>query len=144
MQSCKVMRQMLGQPRRAGRRHGEAVPDTASDETGRTLHEHPGTGSAKLMAGTGGLLEAALTRQNLGCAKTVMTSNSRTARCGSACRVVWQGCSRLWLHPMPIAFCLLMSLFRGWNVRECANSHVFPDQNGIQECFFVLRTHFFP
>ena len=65
MQSCKVMRQMLGQPRRAGRRHGEAVPDTASDETGGTLHEHPDTGSVKLMAGTGGLLEAALTRQNL-------------------------------------------------------------------------------
>jgi RNA-directed DNA polymerase len=29
------------------------------------LHEHPDTGSAKQLAGTGGLLEAALTRQNL-------------------------------------------------------------------------------
>jgi RNA-directed DNA polymerase len=65
MQSCKVMRQMPGQPGRAGRRHGEAGSDTASDETGSTLHEHPDTGSAKSMAGTGGLLEAALTRQNL-------------------------------------------------------------------------------
>ena len=65
MQSHKVMRQMPGQPGRAGRRHGEAGPDTASDETRGTLHEHPATGSAKPIAGTGGLLEAALTRQNL-------------------------------------------------------------------------------
>ena len=59
------MRQKPGQPGRAGRRHGEAGPDTASDETGGTLHEHPATGSAKSKAGTGGLLEKALTRQNL-------------------------------------------------------------------------------
>jgi RNA-directed DNA polymerase len=65
MQNCKVMRQMPGQPGRAGRRHGEAGPETASDETGSTLHEHPDTGSAKSKAGTGGLLERALTRQNL-------------------------------------------------------------------------------
>ena len=65
MQSHKVMRQMPERSGRAGRRHGEAGPDTASDETGGTLHEHPQTGSAKQMAGTGGLLEAALTRQNL-------------------------------------------------------------------------------
>ena len=65
MQSHNVMRQMPGQPGRAGRRHGEAGPDTASDETGGTLHEHPATGSAKPIAGTGGLLQAALTRQNL-------------------------------------------------------------------------------
>ena len=50
---------------RVERRHGEARPETASDETGSTLHEHPGTGSAKSKEGTGGLLEAALTRQNL-------------------------------------------------------------------------------
>ena len=65
MQSHKVMRQMPEQSGRAGRRHGEAGPDTASDETRGTLHEHPATGSAKPIAGTGGLLEAALTRQNL-------------------------------------------------------------------------------
>ena len=65
MQSCKVMRQMPVQAGRAGRRFGEAGPETASDETGGTLHEHPNTGSAKPMAGTGGLLEAALARQNL-------------------------------------------------------------------------------
>ena len=65
MQSHKVMRQMPERSGRAGRRHGEAGPDTASDETRGTLHEHPETGSAKQSAGTGGLLEAALTRQNL-------------------------------------------------------------------------------
>jgi RNA-directed DNA polymerase len=65
MKSCKVMRQMPGQPGRAGRRHGEAGPDTASDETGSTLHEHPDTGSANSKEGTGGLLEGALTRENL-------------------------------------------------------------------------------
>jgi len=65
MQSHKVMRQMPERSGRAGRRHGEAGPDTASDETGGTLHEHPDTGSAKQLAGTGGLLEAALMRQNL-------------------------------------------------------------------------------
>ena len=65
MQSHKVMRQMPERSGRAGRRHGEAGPDTASDETRVTLYEHPATGSAKPIAGTGGLLEAALTRQNL-------------------------------------------------------------------------------
>ena len=65
MQSCKVMRQMPVQAGRAGMGFGEAGPETASDETASTLHEHPGTGSAKSKEGTGGLLEAALTRQNL-------------------------------------------------------------------------------
>ncbi len=65
MQSHKVMRQMPERSGRAGRRHGEAGPDTASDETRGTLHEHPDTGLAMQIAGTGGLLEAALTRQNL-------------------------------------------------------------------------------
>ena len=65
MQSHKVMRQMPVQAGRVERRHGEAGPETASDETGGTLHEHPDTGSAKSKEGTGGLLEVALTRQNL-------------------------------------------------------------------------------
>ena len=62
MQSCKVMRQMPVQAGRAGMGFGEAGPETASDETASTLHEHPGTGSAKSKEGTGGLLEAALER----------------------------------------------------------------------------------
>lgn len=65
MESCKVMRQMPGQPGLAGRKPGEAGCEPAGDETGGTFHEHPGTGSAKSKTGPGGLLEAALTRQNL-------------------------------------------------------------------------------
>jgi len=55
MQSYKVMRQKPGQPGRAGMRHGEAGPETVSDETGGTLHEHPGTGMGSFKVGTGGL-----------------------------------------------------------------------------------------
>ena len=79
MQSCKVMRQMPGRPGRADRRHGEAGPETASDETGGTLHEHPATGSAKPKASTGGLLEAALTRQNLQAAFKRVKANKGAA-----------------------------------------------------------------
>ena len=61
----KAMRQMLGQPGRVGVARGEARRDPASDEACGPLSEHPGTGSAKQRAGTGGLLVAALTRQNL-------------------------------------------------------------------------------
>lgn len=59
------MRQMLGQPGRVGVVLGEARRDLASDEACGPPLEHPRTGSAKQPAGTGGLLEAALTRQNL-------------------------------------------------------------------------------
>ena len=45
--------------------HGEAVRDLISDEASGPPREHPDTGSARQPAGTGGLLEAALTRQNL-------------------------------------------------------------------------------
>lgn len=45
--------------------HGEAGRDLISDEACGPPREHPATGLAKPMAGTGGLLEAALTRQNL-------------------------------------------------------------------------------
>ncbi|GAB4211569.1 MAG: hypothetical protein Fur007_02070 [Rhodoferax sp.] len=79
MQNCKVMRQMPGQPGRAGRRHGEAGPDTPSDETGGTLHEYPDKGLAKQTAGTGGLLEVALTRQNLQTAWRKVKTNKGAA-----------------------------------------------------------------
>ena len=79
MQSCKVMRQKPGQPGRAGRRRGEAGPETASDETGGTLHEHPDTGLAKSTASTGGLLESALTRQNLQAAWKRVKANKGAA-----------------------------------------------------------------
>jgi RNA-directed DNA polymerase len=61
----KAMRQMLGQPGRVGVARGEAVRDLISDEAGGPPREYPDTGSAPSKAGTGGLLEAALTRQNL-------------------------------------------------------------------------------
>ncbi|MDR3369010.1 group II intron reverse transcriptase/maturase [Rhodoferax sp.] len=79
MQNCKVMRQKPGQPGRAGRRHGEAGPDTASDETRGTLHKHPDTGSVNLKVGTGGLLEKALTRQNLQAAWKRVKANKGAA-----------------------------------------------------------------
>jgi RNA-directed DNA polymerase len=64
-QMSKAMRQMLEQSRRAGVARGEAACEPASDEACGPLFEHPSTGSATQTAGTGGLLEAALTRQNL-------------------------------------------------------------------------------
>ena len=57
----KAMRQMPGQPGRVGVARGEALCDLASDEACGPPLEHPRTGSAKQLAGTGGLLEAALT-----------------------------------------------------------------------------------
>ena len=61
----KVMRQMSEQFGRVGVAHGEAVRDPISDEACDPLAEHLDTGSAKSKAGTGGLLEKALTRENL-------------------------------------------------------------------------------
>jgi len=61
----KAMRQMPGQPGRVCVVHGEAVRDPTSDEACGPLLERPDTGSAKSKVGTGGLLEAALTRHNL-------------------------------------------------------------------------------
>ena len=51
------MRQMPAQVGRFGQGHGEAVPESSSDETRRPRSESEGTGS--------GLLDAALTRENL-------------------------------------------------------------------------------
>ena len=61
----KAKRQMPEQSGRVCVVHGEAVRDPISDEACGPLLEHPDTGSAKLKVGTGGLLEKALTRQNL-------------------------------------------------------------------------------
>jgi RNA-directed DNA polymerase len=75
----KAMRQMLGQPGRASVASDEAVSDLASDEACDPPLEHPCTGSAKQMAGTGGLLEAALTRQNLQAAWKRVKANKGAA-----------------------------------------------------------------
>jgi RNA-directed DNA polymerase len=61
----KAMRQMPGRPGRVGIAPGEAREELISDEACGPPSEHPATGSAKQTVGTGGLLEAALTRQNL-------------------------------------------------------------------------------
>jgi RNA-directed DNA polymerase len=61
----KAMRQMPERSGRVGVARGEALREAISDEASGPPSEHPDTGSAKPMAGTGGLLEAALTRQNL-------------------------------------------------------------------------------
>lgn len=75
----KAMRQMLEQSGRAGVARGEAASDPVSDEARGPLVEHPGTGLAKSKAGTGGLLEAALTRQNLQAAWKRVKANKGAA-----------------------------------------------------------------
>jgi len=75
----KAMRQMPGQPGRVGVARGEARRDPISDEACGPSREHPDTGSAKPMAGTGGLLEAALTRQNLQAAWKRVKANKGAA-----------------------------------------------------------------
>ena len=75
----KAKRQMLEQSGRVGVAHGEAVRDPISDEACDPLAEHPDTGSAKSKAGTGGLLEAALTRGNLQAAWKRVKANKGAA-----------------------------------------------------------------
>lgn len=75
----KAMRQMPGQPGRAGIARGEAACEPVSDEACGPLLEHRGIGSAKSMAGTGGLLEMALTRQNLQAAWKRVKANKGAA-----------------------------------------------------------------
>lgn len=61
----KAMRQMLQRCGRASVASGEAERDLASDEASDPPREHPGTGSELPKTGPGGLLQAALTRENL-------------------------------------------------------------------------------
>jgi RNA-directed DNA polymerase len=75
----KAMRQMSARAERAGVARGEAERDPASDEACDPPREHRGTGSAKLKAGPGGLLEAALTRQNLQAAWKRVKANKGAA-----------------------------------------------------------------
>ena len=58
-----------------------------------------------------------------------MTSNPRTARCGPARRVVWQGRRRSWMPPMPIQsaqFAECPRSKRATNVRPFFNATVTP------------------
>ena len=75
----KAMRQMLEQSGRAGVARGEAASDPVSDEACGPPREHQGTGSAKTKAGPGGLLEAALTRENLQAAWKRVKANKGAA-----------------------------------------------------------------
>ena len=59
------MRQMSASAERVGVARGEAVRDPISDQACGPPREHQGTGLAKTKASPGGLLEAALTRENL-------------------------------------------------------------------------------
>ena len=75
----RAMRQMPGRPGRVGVAHGEAVRDLISDEACGPPREHPATGLAKQPVGTGGLLEAALARQNLQAAWKRVKANKGAA-----------------------------------------------------------------
>ena len=74
-----AMRQMPDSSGRVSVSHGEAVRDLISDEACGPLLEHPDIGSAKPMVGTAGLLEAALTRQNLQAAWKRVKANKGAA-----------------------------------------------------------------
>lgn len=75
----KAMRQMLERSGRVGVAHGEAVRDLSSDEACDPPREHPDTGLAKSKVGTGGLLEKALTRENLQAAWKRVKANKGAA-----------------------------------------------------------------
>ena len=75
----KAMRQMPERPGRMCEAHGEAVGDHISDEACGPPREHQGTGLAKTKAGPGGLLEAALTRENLQAAFKRVKANKGAA-----------------------------------------------------------------
>ena len=79
MGMSKAMRQMPEPSGRAGEVRGEAGREAASDEACGPPHEHPGTGSARLKAGAGTLLEAALTRENLQAAWKRVKANKGAA-----------------------------------------------------------------
>jgi RNA-directed DNA polymerase len=79
MGMSKAMRQMPERTGRVGVARGEAVHEPISDEACGPPHEHPGTGLARLRAGAGTLLEAALTRENLQAAWKRVKANKGAA-----------------------------------------------------------------
>ena len=76
MSMSKAMRQMPARAGRAGAARGEAACEPVSDEADGPRHEPNDTGNNDVA-----FLHAAV----------LVTSTSRTARCGPACRVVWEG-----------------------------------------------------
>jgi len=79
MGMSKAKRQMPAATERVGVAHGEAGREPASDEACGPSREHPGTGSARLKAGAGTVLEAALTRENLQAAWKRVKANKGAA-----------------------------------------------------------------
>jgi RNA-directed DNA polymerase len=75
----KAKRQMPDQSGRVSVAHGEAVREPISDEACDPLSEHPDIGLVKLKAGTGGLLEKVLTRENLQAAWKRVKANNGAA-----------------------------------------------------------------
>jgi RNA-directed DNA polymerase len=75
----KAKRQMPDQSGRVSVAHGEAVRDPISDEACDPLSAPPDIGSARSKAGPGGLLEAALTRENLQAAWKRVKANKGAA-----------------------------------------------------------------
>jgi len=75
----KAMRQMPERSGRAGEAGGEAARQPVSDEACGPSQEHQGTGSARSTVGTGALLEAALTRENLQAAWKRVKANKGAA-----------------------------------------------------------------
>ncbi|MBZ0224520.1 MAG: group II intron reverse transcriptase/maturase [Comamonas sp.] len=79
MEMSKAMRQTPEQSGRAGQARGEAVREAASDEACGPPHDHPDTGSARLKARAGPLLEVALTTENLRAAWKRVKANKGAA-----------------------------------------------------------------
>ena len=73
MSMSEAMRQMPASAGRVGAARGEAASEPVSDEADGPRHEPSDTGKSD------------------GATPSDLTSTSRTARCGPACRVVWEG-----------------------------------------------------
>ena len=76
MSMSEAMRQMPAPAGRVGDARVEAAREPASDEADGPRHESSDTGKSD------------------GVTPSFMTSTPRTARCGPACRVVWEGPDR--------------------------------------------------
>jgi RNA-directed DNA polymerase len=75
----RAMRQMPERSGRVGQVSGEAEHELISDEACGPPLEHPGAGSANAKAGPGGLLEQALTRENMQAAWRRVKANKGAA-----------------------------------------------------------------
>ena len=99
----EVLHQKSGGPQgpteRTAARRGEAASEAVSDEAESARH-------AQTSRGAGDLLWQVLARENMvrppGHTQILLTSTSRTARCGPACRVVWEGSGLKRPAPIPI------------------------------------------